>query len=268
MTYIHIYPQLAPEEFKKHDGDKACFCEPQAVVFKSKCFVFHRPPNEDEELVYDKETYGDLPTKYKEFVKSYESRLATKEIKKKPKVEKDPNFEEIPEEKALTGVSRIDSKNTHGWFVRVYKESKTHSKLFSDLKCGGKEKALELAIEHRDEMRKELGLPAFKVVPGLEIEQKPKRLRGPKGKRKKGKRYTVVRNLRKYNKSKTGVVGVYRSSKGEGYEYYMVSYQARSNQRKTKSFSIEKHGEEGAFDLACEFREEYLEKKVYGPRIS
>jgi hypothetical protein len=52
----------------------------------------------------------------------------------------------------MKGISRIDSGSTHGWFVRVYKNTKTFSKLFSDRKIGGKGKALKEAKEHRDKM--------------------------------------------------------------------------------------------------------------------
>ena len=54
------------------------------------------------------------------------------------------------------GISRIDSGSTHGWFVRGYKNGETYSKLFSDLKCGGKRKAQRLAREHRDELHARL----------------------------------------------------------------------------------------------------------------
>lgn len=54
------------------------------------------------------------------------------------------------------GISRIDSGSTHGWFVRGYKNGKTYSKLFSDLKCGGKKKAQDMAREYRDKLLTEL----------------------------------------------------------------------------------------------------------------
>ncbi len=54
------------------------------------------------------------------------------------------------------GISRIDSGSTHGWFVRGYRNGQTYSKLFSDLKCGGKRKALALAREYRDQLLDEL----------------------------------------------------------------------------------------------------------------
>lgn len=48
-------------------------------------------------------------------------------------------------------ISRIDSKNTHGWYVRIYLNGGVFaSKLFSDRICGGKDKALKNAILYRD----------------------------------------------------------------------------------------------------------------------
>ena len=54
------------------------------------------------------------------------------------------------------GISRIDSGSTHGWFVLGYKNGRTFSKLFSDLKSGGKRKALLLASQYRDQLLKKL----------------------------------------------------------------------------------------------------------------
>ena len=56
-------------------------------------------------------------------------------------------------------ISRIDSGSTHGYFVRTYKNSRVvDAKLFSDLKMGGKRKALKAAQEHRDKMRRKYRL--------------------------------------------------------------------------------------------------------------
>ena len=53
--------------------------------------------------------------------------------------------------KKMKGISRIDSKNTHGWYVRVYAESGVFaSKLFSDKLYGSKDKALKNAFKFRD----------------------------------------------------------------------------------------------------------------------
>lgn len=48
-------------------------------------------------------------------------------------------------------ISRIDSKNTHGWYVRIYLDGGVFaSKLFSDRICGGKDKAFKNALLYRD----------------------------------------------------------------------------------------------------------------------
>lgn len=64
-------------------------------------------------------------------------------------------------DKKNKGISRIDSGSTHGWFVRGYRNGRTYSKLFSDLKCGGKKKAMDLARDYRDQLHAELAkIPA------------------------------------------------------------------------------------------------------------
>jgi len=51
----------------------------------------------------------------------------------------------------MRGISRIDSSNTHGWYVRVYANGGVFcSKLFSDRIFGGKEEALKAAFKYRD----------------------------------------------------------------------------------------------------------------------
>jgi len=53
--------------------------------------------------------------------------------------------------KKMKGISRIDSKNTHGWYVRIYADGGVFtSKLFSDRQYGSKEVALKNATTFRD----------------------------------------------------------------------------------------------------------------------
>ena len=57
--------------------------------------------------------------------------------------------------KSVPGISRIDSKHTHGWYVRVYGNGGVFtSKLFSDRLYGGKDAALDNAKEYRDRYSK------------------------------------------------------------------------------------------------------------------
>ena len=57
----------------------------------------------------------------------------------------------MKKDKKLKNISRIDSKNTHGWYVRIYLNGSIFTaKLFSDRVCGNKERALKYAILYRD----------------------------------------------------------------------------------------------------------------------
>lgn len=134
------------------------------------------------------------------------------------------------------GISRIDhdGKHTHGWYVRVCYDRHMHSKFFSDATNGGKEKALEAAIQHRNKLEAELGKP-------------------------RTDRIVVVSNARNL----TGVIGVQRIAKpvppdpdrplkGIAFE---VTWSPEPNVLRKTSFRVEKYGEEEAFRLAVEFRQ-------------
>ena len=142
------------------------------------------------------------------------------------------------------GVSRIDSGSTHGWFVRGYKNGKTFSKLFSDLKRGGKTKALDMATAYRDELHSKL-------------EKIPKKERA---------RRIVYRDCR----NRTGVLGVCRiarrSASGRVNECFSVSWRPEPGVQKSTSYAIRKHGEKKAFRLAKAHRRRML-REIYGPGI-
>lgn len=122
-------------------------------------------------------------------------------------------------------IARIDqeSKMTHGWYVRVRFNGKTHSKFFSDKKNGGNNSALLAAISWRNNTRDKIGKPQTErhIV-------------------------TVAHNS-------TGVVGVRLNEKLHRYEASWVNQDGR--QGKT-SVSINKHGKKGAFIRACEIRKQ------------
>lgn len=121
-------------------------------------------------------------------------------------------------------IARIDqeSKRTHGWYVRVRFQGKTHSKFFSDKKCGGRYSSLLSGIAWRDSTEKKLG------------------------KIRTDKHLVTVSN------SGTGVVGVRLNEKFNRYEVSWVTTQGK--QGKT-SVSVRKHGKEGAFIKACAIRQ-------------
>lgn len=144
---------------------------------------------------------------------------------------------------ANKGISRIDSGSTHGWFVRGYRNGKTYSKLFSDLKCGGKRKSLQMAKEYRDQLHEELAA----------IPSKPR------------SRRVVYRDSR----NTTGVLGVCKTRKvstnGTVNECYSVSWRPEPGVQKCTSFSIRKYGEKKAFQLAVAHRKKMM-KDIHGAR--
>ncbi len=121
-------------------------------------------------------------------------------------------------------IARIDqeSKRTHGWYVRVRFLGKTHSKFFSDKKCGGRYSSLLSAISWRDKTEKNLG------------------------KVRTNKHMVTVSN------SGTGVVGVRLNEKLNRYE---VSWVTRQGKQGKTSVSIAKHGKKDAFSRACTIRQ-------------
>ncbi len=141
------------------------------------------------------------------------------------------------------GVSRIDneSKNTHGWYVRVCFDRKMHSKFFGDGTHGGKEKAFKKAVKYRDALEKELGKP-------------------------RTDRIVVVSNF----KSRLGINGVQRVYKEAQMKnnplkglFFEVSWSPEPNQLRKKLFSAEGLGEEAAFYQAVRFRQK-CERQMYG----
>jgi hypothetical protein len=122
-------------------------------------------------------------------------------------------------------IARIDqeSKRTHGWYVRVRFVGRTHSKFFSDRKCGGRYSSLLSAISWRDKTEKKLG------------------------KIRTNKHMVTVSN------SGTGVVGVRLNEKLNRFEVSWVTHQGK--QGKT-SVSITKHGKKIALARAIAIRQE------------
>jgi hypothetical protein len=122
-------------------------------------------------------------------------------------------------------ISRIDqeSKRTHGWYVRVRYFGTTHSKFFSDGKCGGKYSSLLAAIAWRDEVESRIG------------------------KQRTDRHIVTVSN------TQTGVVGVRLNDVLNRYE---VSWVKPDGKQGKTSVSIRKHGRKAAFSKACEIRKQ------------
>lgn len=139
----------------------------------------------------------------------------------------------------LTYITRMDHGNTHGWWVRVYKDSRpVESKLFSDGVHGGKLKAKKLAQDHRDQVVKK-----HKVVP------------------------VHLRKTREHSvdkRSTSGIVGVTLSvveKAGSLRVHWSARFMDKGRQRNV-SFSVRKYGYEGAFRNALKMRCEAIERFV------
>ena len=125
----------------------------------------------------------------------------------------------------LKSISRIDqeTRNTHGWYVRVSFFGKTFTKLFSDKKCGGKDISLKAAITWRDEVESRIGKPRT---------DKP---------------------IVTVSKTSTGVVGV---NHDDSRNRYLVTWMKSNGKPGRTTVSIKKHGQKVAFARACKIREE------------
>lgn len=134
---------------------------------------------------------------------------------------------------SLKGISRIDSRNTHGWFVRVYRDGQVHSKMFSDGVHGGGEAALKAARKYlADYVRRHPQDPA-----SARVKTKPQ------------------------SNSKTGVVGVsetYHSDRqGMRVPCFSVAWAPQVNVRRNKCFYYHHYGSrKAALDAAIAFRKE------------
>lgn len=142
----------------------------------------------------------------------------------------------------MKGISRIDSKGTRGWYVRVYKNGKTYSKLYSDSKYNGKERALKFAKKAR-----EMALETISGVPDKRV------------------RRMVIKDKR----NKSGVVVVSKTIKktrtGKKSEYYQVTWSPKLGKIKNRQWSVRKYGEDKAFELAKAFRQDVM-REIFGER--
>ncbi|HWP45194.1 MAG TPA: AP2 domain-containing protein [Blastocatellia bacterium] len=145
------------------------------------------------------------------------------------------------------GISRIDqeSRNTYGWYVRVTFNGQQRSKFFSDEANGGRKKALEKAIEYRNQAEAELGRP-------------------------RTDRTVVGRSPR----NRSGIIGVQRKTRvyvnanGEKVErhFYEVTWNPWPGKLCRTWVSIDELGEKEALRRACAIRRQ-KEREMYGSVI-
>lgn len=142
------------------------------------------------------------------------------------------------------GISRIDcpENKTVGWYVRVRLGNVTKSKFLSDHKHGGKEQALERAVECRNQLEQALGKPR---TDWIIVGNNPRNRSGIVG---------VRRAVKKY-KGKDGTIYLN--------DVYEVTWNAGREKRGRTSVSITKYGEARAFRKACAIRRQ-KEQQLYG----
>jgi hypothetical protein len=127
----------------------------------------------------------------------------------------------------LKSISRIDSRKTHGWYVRVRYMGQEHRKLFSDGKYGNKLSSLIAAKKYRDELEISLGKP-------------------------RTNRLVIASNRR----NRTGVVGVRRRE----FPAFEAQVSIRPGKIKKVLIPIKDGDEQAAFNQACRVRQEMLQK--------
>ena len=137
--------------------------------------------------------------------------------------------------KRLKNITRQDqeSKGTHGWHVRVRHLGKTHSKFFSDKKCGGTDVSFNAAIAWCNEVETRIG------------------------KKRTTRSVASVKNLR------TGVVGVRLDNVRN---LYKVTWVKPDGKKGSTTVSIRKHGKKAAFSRACKIREEKNAERLAAKR--
>ena len=135
----------------------------------------------------------------------------------------------------MKGISRIDSKHTHGWFVRVYRDGKAIGKFFSDGVHGGRDEALQKARQHKID---------------YDLENPPSPFQGR------------VR-MKPQKNNKTGVLGISETYEtwrnGRKVPCFSVSWRPAPNIAKNKRFYIHHYeSKQAALEAAAKFREERI----------
>lgn len=141
-------------------------------------------------------------------------------------------------QKTAKGVSRIDSKKTHGWFVRIYRyPSLTFSKFFTDGVYGGWEHSLQAAELFRD------------VAEGFLPKSSDYRLQS-----------AWQKNYQESRNSSTGLMGICetysRNRNGSLSPCITVSWQDETGRNHNSRFSTKKYGREKALQMAIELRKQ------------
>lgn len=132
-------------------------------------------------------------------------------------------------------IFRIETGNTIGWQVRIERRKRSYSKFFSDALHDGTAPALQAALQWRN--------TALTRLPDHEVATS--HLHTPRNKRKAAEAM-----------NRTGVIGIgfslYTLRHGDKAPYVTCHWRdPATGERRSSSFSINKHGLRGALRLAC-----------------
>jgi hypothetical protein len=139
------------------------------------------------------------------------------------------------------GITRLDQPEvaTHGWQVRLQRKGVRFGRFFSDSAWGGREGALEQAVRFRDRILARLDRKVSGSIAS------PRSHTGPA------------------SRNRSGAVGVtrivQRSPGGVEYHFWQASWTTVEGVRETIRFSVLRHGDDVALQLACEARRKALE---------
>jgi hypothetical protein len=134
-------------------------------------------------------------------------------------------------------IARIDlpDAGTHGWQVRMQRQGVKYGKFFADRLHQGAKPALIAAQNWRDALLDELS------------------------------NQTQARICETSRRNRSGVVGVSKitvvSSNGTVYQFWQATWSPTPGQRRCVKFSIKRHGDRTAFQLAVEARTKGINSK-------
>lgn len=152
-------------------------------------------------------------------------------------------------------VFRIDTGRTHGWQVRICRDGEWHRKFFSDSRYESKEAAFEAAVTHRDEKLDELP-----DLPG-DADDDTAHL------------HTDEVNERRWEAvTRTGVKGLgftmqQYTRASDDRRPYVSAYWTKNNRRRSTSFSVVKHGLDGALKRAAEALAAHTDPEMTVPEM-
>ena len=167
-----------------------------------------------------------------------DARIAAKKARREAeRAQKAKARKTTPRPPEMRNISRLESDSTKGWSVRFQRAGEKRARFFKDADHGGTDDALAAAQAWRDEQRLELG-PTPKSDAGQMLTPE-------------------ARDRNRRAVSQTGVTGIavlVRDFSAQSLPYVTAYWIDPDGRRRQTSFSISRHGVEGAVRLAARAR--------------